>query len=258
MPSLMFSKQAVAAAQLMRKEASPTLWIIPIAVGKIELPQPVTPPNSLRHQIRAKFDEVGGTTPRIRTTSGYVAPNQPSGLETNAKLKEYSAQSTAIPIAIARGTSPSEPTPDRRIAFIDNPTPMLSMALPARTMNLPLATAFIAIPMTKGSNAKYSVDFLPYLKQRNAEAKKEGREINDIDELKNWGRVKLNIDGCYKGNPDPRGEGCIIRNCNADIVCPQAHYYGNKVKTTWAIHYEIRCVFRMLTSMSFLFLMCSC
>ena len=39
-------------------------------------------------------------------------------------------------------------------------------------------------------------------------------------------RVKLNTNGCAKGNSGPEGGGYIIRNADGGVICAQADAYG--------------------------------
>ncbi|KAK6791381.1 hypothetical protein RDI58_010462 [Solanum bulbocastanum] len=38
--------------------------------------------------------------------------------------------------------------------------------------------------------------------------------------------VKLNVDGCNKGNPDSPGGGGIIRDCSENMIIAFAEFYG--------------------------------
>ncbi|XP_060212308.1 uncharacterized protein LOC132639948 [Lycium barbarum] len=42
-----------------------------------------------------------------------------------------------------------------------------------------------------------------------------------------FGWVKLNVDGCSKGNPGSSGGGGIIRDHNGSVICAFAEYYGD-------------------------------
>lgn len=40
------------------------------------------------------------------------------------------------------------------------------------------------------------------------------------------GWVKLNVDGCSKGNHGPSGGGCVLRNGKGVLIWAQAEFYG--------------------------------
>ncbi|KAM7461730.1 hypothetical protein LguiA_029851 [Lonicera macranthoides] len=57
------------------------------------------------------------------------------------------------------------------------------------------------------------------------------------------GRVKLNADGCSKGNPGHAGGGCLLRNDQGRLIWAQADYFGltsNMVAETRALLMGIR------------------